>query len=68
MYIIGIDDLCRSFYHIMKATSHKGEYNLYYPQRVTLKEILIALRRLLKRKIHLHSCSIEVLDITLVFS
>jgi nucleoside-diphosphate-sugar epimerase len=51
MYTIGIDDLCRSFYHIMKATIITGEYNLYYPQRVTLKEILIALRSQLKRKI-----------------
>jgi len=50
MYIIGIDDLCQSIYQIMMATSNTGEYNLYYPQRVTLKEILIALRNLLKRK------------------
>ncbi len=51
MYIIGINDLCRSFHQIIKAASNTGEYNLYYPQKVTLKEMLITLRRLLKRKI-----------------
>jgi len=51
MYIIGIDDLCRAIYQIIKAEKNITEYNLYYPERVTLKEILITLRSLLKRKI-----------------
>ena len=67
MYIIGIDDLCRSFYQIMKATSPKGEYNLYYPQRVTLKEILIALRSQLKRRIILIPVPSKLLILPLTF-
>jgi len=51
MYIIEIDDLCRAIYQIIKAENIITEYNLYYPERVTLKEILITLRSLLKRKI-----------------
>jgi nucleoside-diphosphate-sugar epimerase len=51
MYMIGIDDLCRAFYQIIMANNNLTEYNLYYPERVTLQEMLFALRSLLKRKI-----------------
>jgi nucleoside-diphosphate-sugar epimerase len=51
MYMIGIDDLCRAIYQIIMANNNFTEYNLYYPESVTLQEILITLRRLLKRKI-----------------
>ena len=46
MYVIGVDDLCRSIYQVIKAADNTVEYNLYYPERVTLKEILFAVRRL----------------------
>ncbi|MGC1403369.1 MAG: NAD-dependent epimerase/dehydratase family protein [Thermodesulfobacteriota bacterium] len=46
MYVIGVDDLCRSIYQVTKANGNTFEYNLYYPEKVTLKEILMAIRRL----------------------
>ena len=46
MYVIGVDDLCRSIYQVIKASNNTVEYNLYYPERVTLKKILMAIRRL----------------------
>ena len=46
MYVIGLDDLCRSIYQIIGATGNAFEYNLYYPEKVTLKEMLFTVRRL----------------------
>lgn len=50
MFVIGIDDLCRSIGRLIKTTGEPVEYNLYYPERVTLKEILTAIRRMLRRR------------------
>jgi nucleoside-diphosphate-sugar epimerase len=46
MYVIGVNDLCRSLYQIIRGSGKMGEYNLYYPEKVILKEILISIRRL----------------------
>ena len=46
MYVIGVDDLCRSLYQVIKVPGNNTEYNLYYPEKVTLKEILLTVRRL----------------------
>ena len=66
--MIGVDDLCRSIYQIMKATSNTVEYNLYYPERVTLKEILIAIRRLSGRHTLFIPVPAVLSDLALVFS
>jgi nucleoside-diphosphate-sugar epimerase len=46
MYVIGLEDLCRSLYQVINATDLIREYNLFYPEKVTLGEILRAIRRL----------------------
>jgi nucleoside-diphosphate-sugar epimerase len=46
MFVIGLDDLCRSLYQVINGLVNKGEYNLYYPEKVTLKEMLLAIRHL----------------------
>ncbi len=46
MVVIGVDDLCRSIYQIIRAAGNTVEYNLFYPERVTLKEILLTIKRL----------------------
>jgi nucleoside-diphosphate-sugar epimerase len=46
MYVIGLDDLCRSLYQITNSPDDSGEYNLYYPEKVTLKEMLLTIRHL----------------------
>jgi nucleoside-diphosphate-sugar epimerase len=50
MYVIGIDDLCRAINQVLKTPDPKAEYNLYLPEKVTLREILTTLRDQLKRK------------------
>jgi nucleoside-diphosphate-sugar epimerase len=50
MYVIGIDDLSRALYQVIKTPGPITEYNFYNPEKVTLKEILTAVRGQLKRK------------------
>ena len=46
LYVIGLDDLCRSLYKIINSSGNREEYNLYYPETVTLKEMLLTMRSL----------------------
>jgi nucleoside-diphosphate-sugar epimerase len=46
MYIIGLEDLCRCLGRIIENRDDGLEYNLYYPQKVTLKEMLVAIKGL----------------------
>jgi nucleoside-diphosphate-sugar epimerase len=49
MYVIGLDDLCLCLKRIIETADPSQEYNLYYPEKVTLKEILMIVRRLAGR-------------------
>jgi nucleoside-diphosphate-sugar epimerase len=46
MYVIGRDDLCHSLHRIINGPENRGEYNLYYPEKVTLREMLLTIRHL----------------------
>jgi nucleoside-diphosphate-sugar epimerase len=50
MFVIGLDDLCRCLGRIINTRDDRQEYNLYYPQKVTLKELLEAIKRLTGRR------------------
>ena len=50
MTVIGIHDLCRA----VSAILHKdtpAEYNLYYPEKITLRELLDMLRSQMGRRV-----------------
>ncbi|MFC2166797.1 NAD-dependent epimerase/dehydratase family protein [Acidobacteriota bacterium] len=52
MYLIGIDDLCTSIAEILNRKAPL-EFNLYYPEKPTLRTILTQIKSILQRNVKL---------------
>ena len=65
VYVISVDDLCRSISKLLSSNCSSGEFNLYYPEIITLKNLLVAVRNLTKRNTKILSIPSKILILPL---